>query len=216
MYAEDDLLPLSGLQHLTYCARRAALVHVERLWAENVYTAEGRHLHERVDETGPPREAFGGVRVVRRMPLRSLALGLSGTADVVEFHPSAADGGPQVPLPVEYKRGQRRQEEAFEVQLCAQALCLEEMLGASVPEGAVYFGLTRRRLPVLFDDALRARTRAAARRLHAIVASGVTPPFELGPKCDKCSLAGPCGIRIARARQSAGRYLDALLIGDDP
>ena len=214
MYAEDDLLPLSGLQHLTYCARRAALVHVERLWAENVYTAEGRHLHERVDEAGPPREALGGVRVVRRMPLRSLALGLSGTADVVEFHPGAATGGPQVPLPVEYKRGQRRQEDAFEVQLCAQALCLEEALGVPVPEGAVYFGLTRRRLPVPFDAALRERTREAAHRLHAIVASGRTPPFEPGPKCEKCSLAGPCGIRIARARRPAARYLDALLAED--
>lgn len=213
MYVEDDLLPLSGLQHLTYCARRAALVHVERLWAENVYTTEGRHLHERVDDTGPPREAFGGVRVVRRLPLRSLALGLSGIADVVEFHPTAS-GGPLTPLPIEYKRGQRRQEDAFEVQLCAQALCLEDMLGVSVPEGAVYFGLTRRRLPVPFDDGLRERTREAARRLHEIVASGLTPPFEPGPKCEKCSLAGPCGIRIARARRPAGRYVDALFTED--
>jgi len=128
---------------------------------------------------------------------------------VVEFHPAPGDR-PPTPVPVEYKRGERRQEDAFEVQLCAQALCLEEMLGVPVPAGAVYFGLTRRRLPLLFDEGLRERTRAAAQRLHAIVASGVTPPFEPGPKCEKCSLAVPCGIRFARARRPAARYVEAL------
>lgn len=213
MYDEDALLPLSGLQHVTYCARRAALVHVEGEWADNVYTVQGNHVHERVDETGAVHEVRAGVRIVRRMALRSLALGLSGIADLVEFEGDAESDGARV-IPVEYKRGTRKHERAFEVQLCAQALCLEEMLGRPVPIGALYFGESRRRLEIDLDEALREETRAAARRLHEIAASGVTPPFEPGPKCEKCSMAEPCGIRFARTRRSAAEYVELLFAED--
>lgn len=209
MYDEDELLPLSGLQHLVYCARRAALVHVEGEWADNRYTVEGVHLHERVDGAAPVCEWREGVRIVRRMPLRSLELGLSGTADLVEFHRDTP-GDAERALPVEYKRGARKRERAFEIQLCAQALCLEEMLGRPAPTGALYYGESRRRLELPMDATLREETRDAARRLHEIVDRGVTPPFERGPKCERCSLAGPCGIRLARARRPADTYVERL------
>lgn len=208
MFNEDELLPLSGLQHLIYCTRRAALVHIEGAWADNAYTVEGVHTHERVDEAGPRQEERGLVRIVRRMPVRSLVLGLIGVADVVEFR-RESPGDAERAVPVEYKRGTRKRERAFEVQLCAQALCLEEMLGAPVPTGALYFGRSRRRLEVIMDASLRDETREAARRLHEIVAAQVTPPFEPGPKCRHCSLAGPCGIELAGARR-AMTYVEEL------
>lgn len=150
--AEDALISLSALQHHLFCPRQCALIHVERLWAEDVATAEGRLLHERADAGGG--ENRPGVRVARGLALRSFALRVSGKADVVEFH----QAGPQAstrPFPVEYKRGKPKAHRADEVQLCAQAICLEEMFGTSVPEGALFYGVTRRRLAVSFDDDLR-------------------------------------------------------------
>ena len=155
---EDALIPLSALQHQLFCPRQCALIHVEGLWAEDGATAEGRILHERVDAGRPERRP--GVRIVRGMALRSLALGVSGIADVVEF-----SGRPPRPFPVEYKRGKPKAHRADEVQLCAQAICLEEMFGGVVGEGALFYGTTRRRHPVVFDAALRmltAETAAAA------------------------------------------------------
>ena len=127
--AEDALIPLSALQHYLFCPRQCALIHVEQIWAEDGATAEGRILHERVDAGG--MESRPGLRVERGIALRSLALGVSGKADAVEFH-----GRPPRPVPVEYKRGKPKPHRADEVQLCAQAICLEEMFGAPVPEGA--------------------------------------------------------------------------------
>jgi CRISPR-associated exonuclease Cas4 len=129
-FSEDQLLPLSALQHLLFCKRQCALIHVEQVWAENVFTAEGNVLHERAHNG--PDATQPGVRIVRGLPVRSLALGLSGECDVVEFHGSSAV------LPVEYKRGKPKGHAADEVQLCAQALCLEEMLHQSVVRGALY------------------------------------------------------------------------------
>ena len=215
MYDDDDLLPLSALQHLVFCERRAALVYVEGQWEDNVYTAEGRGLHEKAHEPGV--EARPGVRAARGLMLRSLRLGLSGKTDVVEFHETAQDAGVKLdgvegfwrPYPVEYKRGRRRRERSFEVQLCAQALCIEEMLGAHVPRGALYYGKTRRRLEVDFDSALRSETEAAARRLHKLVQSGRTPAAHRGPKCAKCSLAPVCLPDVSGGRSGA-RYVKAI------
>src|SRR4051812_29295938 len=185
-FTEDDLLPLSALQHLLFCERQAALIHVEQLWAENPLTVQGRQLHEKVDSAAG--ESRGDVRVARSLPLRCLRLGLSGRADLVELHRVSDDddagepgavlpgvAGRWRPFPVEYKRGRPKPYHADEVQLCAQALCLEEMLGTPVPAGALFYGQTRRRHDVPFSEALRGETEEAAARLHRLLASGVTP-----------------------------------------
>ncbi len=215
-FTEDDLLPLSALQHLFFCERQAALIHLEQLWAENPLTVEGRHLHERVDTA--PGESRGDVRFARSLPLRSLRLGLVGRADLVELHrvPAGEAGaalpgipGLWQPFPVEYKRGRPKPHHADEVQLCAQGLCLEEMLGTPVPAGALFYGQTRRRLDVPFGDDLRRETEDAAARLHRLLASGVTPSPRREPKCDQCSLIDLC-LPGAPAH-SARRFLDRLL-----
>jgi CRISPR-associated exonuclease Cas4 len=166
LYAEDDLLPLSGLQHLVFCERQWALIHIEQVWAENRLTAQGRVLHERTHEAGA--ESRPGLRVARGLRLRSLRLGLAGQADVVEFHAALAgvaltgEEGLWRPFPVEYKRGRPKPDRCDEVQLCAQALCLEEMFECAIAAGALFYGTPRRRLEVEFDAALRVETERLA------------------------------------------------------
>lgn len=203
MFDEDDLLPISALQHLLFCERQCALIHVERLWAENRLTVEGHHLHERADEgSGETRR---DLRITRSLPLRSLRLGLTGRADVVEFHHAATA---EHVVPVEYKRGRPKQDRSDEVQLCAQALCLEEMLGVAVFTGALFYGTMRRRTEVDFDAELRSATEAAAVRLHALVASAITPLAVREPKCDSCSLLGLCLPMPAHRARSAAAYFE--------
>jgi CRISPR-associated exonuclease Cas4 len=199
VFAEDDLLPLSALQHLLFCERQCALIHLEQIWVENPLTAEGRQLHERVD--AGQGESHGDVHIARGLPLRSLRLGLTGKADAVELHLQAGDdpgaelpglAGRWRPFPVEYKRGKPKLHRADEVQLCAQALCLEEMLATPVPAGALFYARTRRRLDVTFDPALRQLTEETAVRLHRLIASGITPKAVREPKCEQCSLLDVC------------------------
>jgi CRISPR-associated exonuclease Cas4 len=227
MFDEDDLVPLSGLQHLLFCERQCALIHLENQWAENKLTALGERLHERAHQEGLT-ESRGSLRIARGVRLRSLRLGLAGKADIIEFHrvdvdaaPAAAAEGQGVPLPdapglwqpfpVEYKRGRPKRNRCDEVQLCAQALCLEEMLGVAVPAGALFYGATRRRFDVVIDVSLRSETEAAAARLHAMMASGVTPRAVKEPKCDNCSLLGVCMPGATGPARSAARYTqDAL------
>ena len=191
---------------MVYCERRAALIHIEQQWIENRFTAEGRVLHERVHEAGD--EARGAVRIARALRLRSLRLGLIGVADVVEFH---RQGGGWLPFPVEFKRGKPKPDDTDRVQLCAQALCLEEMLKQSIPAGALFYGITRRRLDVEFDAALRALTEQTATRLHELIAAGLTPPAVYGPKCDNCSLLHLCLPKAAARGKSARDYLERML-----
>ncbi len=181
----DELVPLSALQHHLFCPRQCALIHVEQMWAEDVATAEGRLLHERVDAGGA--ETRPGLRVERGVALRSFALGVSGRADAVEFH-----GQPPVPFPVEYKRGKPKPHRADEVQLCAQAICLEEMFGCPVPAGALFYGTTRRRTSVVFDHPLRTLTAEVAAAVRANIAAGHTPAPVLMPGCRRCSLLDAC------------------------
>jgi len=148
MTDEDALIPLSALQHYLFCPRQCALIHVEQIWAEDGATAAGRLLHERVDAGGA--ETRPGVRTERGVALRSWALGVAGRADVVEYV-----GKPPRPMPVEYKRGKPKAHRADEIQLCAQAICLEEMFGVVIPEGALFYGQTRRRQRVAFAHAGR-------------------------------------------------------------
>ena len=160
--AEDALVPVSALQHYLFCPRQCALIHVERFWAEDGATAEGRILHERVDGGRPDRR--GGVRTVRGLILRSFEHGLAGKADAVEFVR-------EVPYPVEYKRGRPKVHRADEVQLCAQALCLEEMFGCAVPEGALFYAQTKKRSRIPFDAELRALTITLAAETRAMLAA---------------------------------------------
>jgi len=182
---EDALIPLSALQHHLFCPRQCALIHVEGIWAEDGATAEGRLLHAKVDAGG--NEGRPGVRIARGVALRSLRLGVAGIADVVEFH-----GKPPRPFPVEYKRGKPKAHRADEVQLCAQAICLEEMFGVEVGEGALFYGATRRRCPVVFDRDLRALTAETAAAARANIAAGRTPPPVHMPACRRCSLESLC------------------------
>lgn len=199
MYAEADLLPLSGLQHLAFCERQWALIHIEQQWEENRLTAEGRVLHDKADEGTV--ETRSGVRIVRTLPLRSFRLGLSAKADVVEFPLS---GGP--PVPIEYKRGRPKRGDCDEVQLCGQALCLEEMMSIAVPEGAIFYATTRRRTPVLFNQVLRAETERLAVRMHQLYAARVTPAPILLPRCRSCSLIEICQPRSLVNRGSARTF----------
>ncbi len=195
-YAEADLLPISALQHLLFCPRQCALIHNEQLWAENQLTAQGRVLHERAHE--PKHETRPGVRIMRSLYLSSRQFGLRGVADIVEFH---RDG---TLLPVEYKRGRPKANDCDRIQLCAQALCLEEMRRTTINQGALYYGQRRRRTEVTFDDNLRARTYAATRELHQLIASGKTPPAIREPKCDNCSLLDLClpqALRFSRGAE---------------
>ncbi len=186
---EDALIPLSALQHQLFCSRQCALIHVEGLWAEDRATAEGRVLHDRVDAGKPDRRP--GVRVVRSMAIRSLALGVTGKADVVELH-----GIPPQPYPVEYKRGRPKAHRADEVQLCAQAICLEEMFDVRVLEGALFYGVTRRRSVVAIDATLRELTAHVAVETRAVIASGRSPlPVYAAAECDRCSMIDLCQPR---------------------
>ena len=178
----DDGLALSGLQHLAFCPRQWALIHLEQAWTENRLTAEGRLLHERADRPGQVRRH--DLRTVRGLTLLSRRLRLTGRADVVEFRPE--------PFPVEYKRGKRKPTDCDLVQICAQALCLEEMMEIPVPRGAIFYGEPRRRIDVDFSPALRARTEELAATMHRLYAAHETPPAQPGKHCANCSLVNQC------------------------
>lgn len=204
---EDDtlLVPLSALQHHLYCPRQCALIHLEGLWSENRFTAEGRILHERAHGGGS--EKRGSVRIVRALPLRHPDLGLIGVADVVEFHGKAG-----APFPVEYKRGKPKAHRADEAQLCAQALCLEAMFGQPAPEGALFYGEPKRRTPVVFDEALRALTLGAVTAVRAMLTTGVTPPpVWASRKCGACSLIDECQPKRLTRPPSVARWLAGAL-----
>jgi CRISPR-associated exonuclease Cas4 len=194
MYTEEDLIQLSSLQHFVFCERQCALIHIEQLWDENLFTAEGRVMHDKVDTAD--REARGNIRIEYGVPLRSLRLGLIGKADVVEFH--KMEDGSLIPFPVEYKRGKPKMDDCDKVQLCAQAICLEEMLNAEIKKGALFYGSTRRREDVVFDEVLRLETEEVSKKVHALIESGTTPKPDYSKKCKKCSLYEICLPKMSR------------------
>lgn len=200
---DADLIPISALQHFLYCPRQCALIHVECQWAESRHTAEGRLLHERADQ--PQAQRRKQLRTLTAMPLLSLELGITGIADVVEFH---REGSLERAFPVEYKRGRPKAHRADEVQLCAQALCLEQMLSSSVPAGAIFYGVTRRRKDVCFDEALRALTRQTIAATRAMIAAATTPSATYDSRrCDACSLIDICQPRWLCREQSVDGWL---------
>lgn len=204
MIEHDVAVPISALQHYLYCDRQCALIHVERIWQENRHTAEGRVLHERADRFG--HEQRRGVHTAMALPLSCERLGLTGYADVVEFEDT--DSGRAV-RPIEYKRGRPKIHRADEVQLCAQALCLEEMLAVSVAEGSLFYGQTKRRKRVVFDNELRELTETIARQTQELIASDQTPRaiYDAG-KCDRCSLIDHCQPRLMAARRPVADWLN--------
>jgi len=207
LYGEDAPVMISALRHYLYCPRSCALVQIECMWSENRFTAEGRLLHDKANQ--PTVEKRKGVRTVTAMPLESEALGIVGVADVVEFHATAQG---EQPYPVEYKRGKPKAHRADEVQLCAQALCLEEMLGKPCPEGALYYGKTRRRQVVLFDELLRALTRQVIADTRALIDSGKTPPAQYETKrCDACSLVDDCQPKLLAHGRNVNAWLKEAL-----
>jgi len=210
MYSED-LLPISALQHFVFCPRQCALIHLEQQWAENLLTAEGRLLHERVHEAGDANRP--GVRIVRGLRIHSFKLGLVGQADVVEFHrgergvelPGAK--GLWQPFPVEYKRGKRKKDASDAVQLCAQAMCLEEMLRTVIPAGAFFYGRPRRRHEIEFSESLREKTQIVARQLHEMFTSCTTPAVRYQRKCKSCSLVLECMPKTTGLDKKIDYYL---------
>lgn len=219
-----DLLPISALQHLLYCPRQCALIYLEQAWSENLFTAEGRVMHDKAHDGGT--QSRGDVRTALGVRMVSHKLGLTGQSDVVEY--KRADGaldeegrnmaarlpgvkGLWCPFPVEYKRGKPKINQADEVQLCAQAMCLEEMHKVVIPSGALFYGATRRRTEVHFTEALRNLTADAAERLHKLISSGKTPQPEYNAdKCDRCSLLEICRPQTGD-RQSVARYIRRIM-----
>ncbi|MDR1968180.1 MAG: CRISPR-associated protein Cas4 [Burkholderiaceae bacterium] len=204
--AADDpeiIVPISALQHYLYCPRQCALIHVEQLWAESRYTAEGRLLHQRADK--PRAERRHGVRTVTGMPLADAMLSITGIADVVEFHQTKSG---ERAYPVEYKRGRPKAHRADEVQLCAQCLCLESMLRMRIPEGALFYGETRRRVTVVFDEVLRQLTIDTINATRAMLESSTTPLAAYAPRrCDACSLIDLCQPRLLQRKDSVSAWL---------
>jgi CRISPR-associated exonuclease Cas4 len=184
MFPDDDTVLISAIEHYSYCPRQCGLIHLEQVFDENVFTLRGRRAHERAHAAATTLE--DGVRVERALPLWSDRLGLYGRADVVEFHPDGAV------YPVEYKLGARRNSRHDALQLCAQAFCLEEMLGVVVPKGAVYSHQSRRRREVVLDEALRRETEAIILAIRAMQRSGVMPPAVNDKRCPRCSLLDAC------------------------
>lgn len=212
MIPEDELIPISALSQYTYCPRRAGLIFVERQWADNIFTVQGRHVHERAHRPAETRSE--GRRVVRGLYLSSARLGLFGIADVVEF----PDEDPVTDVTiVEYKRGKLtpRRKIEYEVQLCAQAVCLEETLNLSLRRGCLFFALSHRRVEVEFTADLRQAVESAAQRMHEMMRTAAVPPPQLGPKCRGCSLRGLCLPEITVGRNAAA-YLRRIAQDDAP
>lgn len=215
---------ISALQHFLFCKRQCALIHLEQVWDENLLTASGRVLHERVDER--KSETRRTLRQATAVRIVSRRLGVAGIADMVEFHLADAErdgegrrvaaplpglSGVWRPFPVEYKRGAPKAHHADEVQLCAQAMCLEEMLGVEIPAGALFYGTPRRRTDVVFGAGLRRLTEETAEGVRELMASGDIPPPESGKWCKACSLADDCMPKLAR--RSARAWLELEMEG---
>jgi len=211
-YPPDDLLPLSGIQHFLFCRRQWALIHVERQWQENALTAEGRIMHNRADDPFFT-ETRNGVITARSVPIASYRLGLSGVCDVVEFTLSP-DGvklpsrdGLYLPAPVEYKRGREKRDPCDEAQLCAQAICLEEMLAVTIPRGYLYYGQTRHRVVVELTAELRDLVREMSDEMHAYFQRGYTPRVKTSKACRACSLADVCLPVLQEKVMPASKYI---------
>ena len=211
IYQDEDFLQLSGLQHFKFCRRQWALIHVEKQWAENYRTTDGAIMHENAHD-GSFTESRGDLVITRDMRVFSRTLGVSGACDVLEFRrgetgiPLKGREGLWQPYPVEYKRGKPKSHQADELQLCAQAMCLEEMLCCSIPEGALFYGEPRRRTVVFFTPELRETVRRDSDEMHQLYHRGHTPKAKPSKSCSACSLKELCLPQLVR-RESVQTYL---------
>lgn len=211
-YTPDDLLPLSGIQHFLFCRRQWALIHVEQQWKENALTAEGRIMHKRADDPFFT-ETRNGVITARSVPIASYRLGLSGICDVVEF--TTSPEGVKLPnreglylaAPVEYKRGKPKRDPIDEAQLCAQAMCLEEMLALTIPRGYLYYGETRHREEIELTAELRTLVREMSDEMHNYFSRGYTPKVKTSKACRSCSLADICLLKLQEKSMPASKYI---------
>lgn len=210
-YKEDDFLQLSGLQHFVFCRRQWALIHIEQQWAENLRTVQGELLHEKAHDRDS-EELRGDIFITRGMQIHSASLGVSGACDVVEFSRSpqgisiSKKAGLWRPYPVEYKRGSPKTTDADRLQLCGQGMCLEEMLCCEVPEGALFYGETRRREVVQFTEELREQVRTSLEEMHQLAQKKYTPKVKTGKHCNACSLRELCLPKLCRSK-SVRSYL---------
>lgn len=215
MYKEDDFLQLSGIQHFAFCRRQWALAYIELQWQENVRTVEGHLLHENAHDAAI-KEKRGDLIVVRAMPVHSKELGISGECDVVEFH-KAEDGipisgreGKYTVIPVEYKRGKPKSNDADALQVAAQALCLEEMLCCDIPYGYVYYGEIRRREKIEFTERLRYKVKDLFAEMHKYYSQRYTPKVKWSKSCNACSLKEIC-LPVLNKKVSVKKYLDGKM-----
>jgi CRISPR-associated exonuclease Cas4 len=214
MYTEDELLPISALQHLAFCERQWGLIHLEGAWSENYLTAQGNIMHEKAHDA--ETESRGNLRITRGLKLRSLKLGLIGQADVVEFHkvtkketgiPVPGANGSWKPRIIEYKRGKPKIGHEDEVQLCAQVMCIEEMLGINIELSSFFYGQPRRRYDLNIDDAIRKETEALIIKLHIMYDAGATPAAVYTKRCQACSLIDICLPKIKKSYKNVQEYL---------
>lgn len=214
-YPEESFLQLSGLQHFKFCRRQWALIHIEQQWAENYRTVDGALMHQNAHNAGF-RESRGDLFITRGVSVFSAALGVSGQCDVLEYHQSGAGiplrgkDGLWQPYPVEYKRGSPRQDSGDTLQLCGQAMCLEEMLCCTIPEGALYYGEIRRRVTVPLSEELRNQVRQMLEEMHDLYRRGHTPKVKPGKHCNACSLKELCLPKLMRVRSVAAYLKDAM------
>ena len=215
MYNEDEFLQLSGIQHFAFCRRQWALIHIEMQWKENLRTVEGQILHENAHNP-EMNEKRDNVIVVRAMPVHSRKMGVSGECDVVEFHKSDKGAhingreGVYMPVPVEYKRGEPKSDNIDILQLAAQALCLEEMFCTDINYGYIYYGETRHRLKVDFDDEIRNEVVKLFEEMHLYYRRGYTPKVKISKKCNACSLKDLC-VPVLNKNKSVAEYIDKFI-----
>lgn len=202
-YNEEDFLLLSGIQHFSFCKRQWALIHIEQQWQENLRTIEGEILHEKTHDA-TVKEKRGDLIISRGMAIFSRTLGITGTCDVVELHKSTEGvnifgrEGTYIPVPVEYKRGKPKEDESDVLQLCAQAMCLEEMLLCEIPEAFLFYGETKRRLKIILDDELRGRVKTIFKEMHDLYDKRYTPKVKLSKSCKACSLTEICMPKLCK------------------
>ena len=215
MYSEDDYLQLSGIQHFTFCRRQWALIHIEQQWCENYRTVDGNIMHENVHDAGF-HEKRGDIVITRAMAVSSSRLGISGECDAVEFK-KCSNGtevfgleGKYSVIPVEYKRGEPKEDDCDILQLTAQALCLEDMLYCDIPFGYLYYGETRHRIKVSFSDELRSRTENIIGEMHRLYSEKHTPKVKRRRACNACSLKNVCLPEIC-GNKKAKDYVSAML-----
>ena len=216
MYNEDEYLQLSGIQHFAYCRRQWALIHIENLWKDNLRTTEGHLLHERAHDVSI-KEKRNDVITMRNLNVFSSSLGISGQCDVVEYHRVAEGGitlagyqGQWRPFPIEYKRGSPKATDMDKLQLCAQAMCLEEMLCCDIPRGALFYGETRHREEIELGPELRSNVREKLEEMHCLMERGYTPKPKISTSCKACSLRDLCVPELVKMG-SVATYLQKAL-----